>query len=101
MALMDAIFALTDVAPTTASLNATTSTAEISLGADTLWQFVATQNMHIRVGTTGMGAASASYTLIPANTLYFLYMNRNLTHIRIFNNGSVAGNYFLTPMYKA
>lgn len=97
MALTDQILALSDVAPTTASLATVTSTAEISLGGGSVWAYNATQDTHIRYGVTGMGASSASYFRIPANVMFTLIMPRNCTHIRIFNSSGSSANYYLVP----
>lgn len=100
MATTDAIFALSDIAPTTASLATVTSSAEISLGGGSLWAFVGSQDMHIRYGTAGMAASSASYFRIPANVLFTLEMNRNVTHVRVFNSSGSTGTYHLVPLLR-
>lgn len=101
MAVMDAVFSFTDVAPTTATLATGASSAEIELGAGSLWAYVADTVSYIRFGVTGMGAASASYFRIPANTMLTISMNRNLTHIRIFNNSGGNCIYHIVPLYRS
>jgi hypothetical protein len=102
MAIMDAVFALDAGAPTTASLAATTSTADIVLGGDSVTLLSATGDIHIRVGYAGqIGASSASYTRIPANTLFWVYLNRGNDRIRLYNPGASSINYCLTPAFKS
>jgi hypothetical protein len=100
MATMDAIFDLSDVVPTTATLGATTSSAEINLGAGTVNAFVATADSHIRVGVTGMGASSASYFRIPANTVFILTLNRNTGFIRVYNPSAGNSTYHIVPLVR-
>jgi hypothetical protein len=97
---VDAIYPLGDAAPTTATLGATTSSAEINLGAGSLNAFVATTDMHIRIGDTGMGAASASFFRIPANTVFILQMQRSHSFIRIFNPSAGNGVYHIVALSR-
>jgi hypothetical protein len=100
MALAPGLYAQMDIAPTTASLGATTSTSAISLGSETVHFISATGAYHIKVGTSGLSAASATDFYIPAGVIYTLYLNRNNTHIRIYNPGASAINYFIQPVEK-
>jgi hypothetical protein len=100
MASISTIHAMSEEAPVTATLGATTSSAELVLGAGSLWGFVATTDMHIRVGPTGLGAATAAYFRIPANILFTLELNRNHPSIRIFNPTAGNGVYHLVKLFR-
>ena len=95
MALQDAIFSLGPDAPLTAAVAATTSTAEIQLGSNSLSIIVATGDMHIAFGTAGMAASSASYFRIPANMVFHCLMPRNCDRIRLYNPGGGSITYHI------
>lgn len=101
MATLQAIFALSDKAPTTGTINTVTSSAEIAVGAGSLNAFVCDQDAHIRVGDTGLAAADNTYFRIPANVIFALEMNRNHGFIRIFNPSGSTARYHIVQMYRS
>lgn len=104
MATFAAVFSFSAEAATTASLNATTSTSEIVLGNDRKFLIRATGDFNLKMGITGMSAASASdFQLAGAAAgsgapVYTLCTNSAQDRIRIFNPGGGAINYWIQPL---
>jgi len=82
------------------TINSATSSAEISVGFGRIFALNADQDVMIRFGTTGMSAASATNFRIPANSYVQFDLGTQLSHIRLFNNGSVTANWFIQYLSK-
>lgn len=101
MAVIDGILAPAQRDCTTAQLNATTSTSAIDIGRSQLFAIVATGAVHIAFGTSGMGAADANDHYIPSGSKEVYQMPARQTHIRIYNPGAGAINYYITFLTQA
>lgn len=78
-----------------AALTAATSTAEIVLGNNVTFVVWGTQQINVRFGPAGLGAATATDFGIPANTLVILDTGEEFKSIRVFNNGSGAADIYV------
>ena len=77
-----------------AALTATTSSAEQLVGSRRIFSVVADQDITIRFGLTGMGAADATFYYIPAKQQTTFDMGTN-THVRVFNLAASAANIWI------
>jgi len=68
-----------------AALAAVTSSAEQSLGSNRIFAINATQDITIKFGVTGMGAATAADFRVPASQTQVYDTGFEFTHIRVFN----------------
>lgn len=75
-------------------LAATTSSGELVVGARRIFAVNATQDITIRFGQTGMGAADASFYRIPANQQTTFDMGSNSV-IRVFNESASAADVYI------
>ena len=102
MALMDAILAPGKARGTkVTALATTTSSAEVSLGQNTVFAINSDQDCGIRFGTVGMGAATVADFRIPANVTQVWYMGDAFTHIRVFNHdGTATSDVYIMPMSR-
>lgn len=98
MSVMAASHIHSDVGTITATLAAGTSSAEISLGPNTIWAFTTDGDIFFKVGVTGMTAPTTANFALWSKSYYTLIMGRGLTHIRIFNNTAGNVNYYLHPL---
>lgn len=100
MSVIQAIMAAESALDASASLAATTSTAEISLGPYAVVNISASGPINIKFGKTGMTAAAATNFQVPANTIVTYQVSKSEPFIRIFNPGGGSINYwiqFLSP----
>lgn len=100
MALMDAILSPADDAVTKASPGAGASTAAISIGRDQVFAIHGSGALHIKFGTSGMGAAAATDFLLPASTVITYKMPRGATHIRCFNPGGAGIDIYVQVLSR-
>lgn len=82
-----------------AALGATTSTAEIAVGANRLIRISASGDATVKFGLTGMGAAAATDIPVWGKT-YQDFFTGEFTHIRIFNTTASSINYFIVPLVR-
>ena len=79
-----------------ASLGTSTSSTEQKIGANRIFVINADQDITIRFGATGMGAADATYYRIPANQQTTFDMGPAFSYIRAFNlSASTAANVYI------
>ncbi len=102
MATIDAILVpATNRGTKVAALAASTSTAETLIGHNVLLAVNADQDITIRFGPTGMGAADDADFRIPQNSCMVFDMGRDKDYIRFFNNSSTtAANIWYLPLSK-
>jgi hypothetical protein len=98
MAVFSAIFSFSNEAATTASLNATTSTADITIGKDRKFAIVATAAFNVKMGMAGQSAAAATDFEFPGAQVYTLATNSAADSIRIYNPGGTSLTYWLQPL---
>lgn len=104
MATFSAVFSFSAEAAVTAALGATTATAEIVLGNDRKFLIRATGDFNLKMGGSGMSAASASdfqFSGAAAGSgapVYTLCTNSAQDRIRIFNPGASGINYWIQPL---
>jgi hypothetical protein len=102
MAKLDAILIPGQGSQTRAQVNATTSTAEIEMGRDTILSVVGTKAFTIAFGKTGMAAASATNGwYVPANQSFTFDMGKAHTHFRLFNTDGSAGDFYYGRLVAA
>jgi hypothetical protein len=95
MAVLDALYVQgKERGAVVATLATLTSTAELAIGNDLGILVCCTGDSHIRFGLTGMGAADATDTYIPAKTMVSFGMGP-WTHVRIYNptGGNIDVHY--------
>lgn len=102
MATIDAILVPATLRGTkVVSLAAITSTAEILIGHNVLLALNSDQDITIRFGPTGMGAADDSDFRIPQGVTIVFDMGRDKDYIRFFNRSdSTAANIWYLPLSK-
>ena len=84
-----------------ASLGTTTSSAEQVLGTNVVFAINADQDITIKFGVSGMGAAAATDFRIPQNQTYTFDTGYYIDRIRVFNmNGTTAANVYIQPLSK-
>lgn len=102
MARFAAVYSFNAEIAITATLGATTSTAEIILGNDRLFAIRATGDFNLRMGNSGMAAASAAdFQFGGATTganVYTIATNSANDRIRIFNPGAGGITYWIQPL---
>jgi len=81
-----------------ASLAATTSTAEIVLNRYTIFAINATGDINIRFGNSGMPAAAATDFRIPNGVIATYQIPAQYDRIRLFNAGASSISYWIQPM---
>lgn len=84
-----------DVPVLNASLNTVTSTAEIVLGPNVIFEINSDQDINIAFGVSGMAAASASDWRVPANTVKRYDTGNLRTSIRLFNPSGSTSHYWV------
>jgi len=85
----------------TAALAITTSSAEIVIGINKVFEINSDQDITIAWGTSGMGAATAANFRIPANTMMRYDMGSAFSSIRVFNlSGTTTANIYIQPVSK-
>ena len=82
------------------TIGAGVSSAEISIGNNRIFVFNADQDVMIKFGNTGMGAAAATDFRIIANTYAPFDMGQQVGFIRLFNNGGSTANWFIQYLSK-
>lgn len=85
MAVQSHILVPGGAVPTTATLGATSSSAEIVLGKNCIFLVVCAAACQIKFGNSGMAAASATDQLIPSNYPMTFDTGDQFTSIRIFS----------------
>ena len=100
MAVQSSVLGFAGDACITATPSAGTSTSEITLGNDAIFAINADQDVMIRFGNPGMGAATATNYRIPANQQTVFYTSTANTSIRVFNNGSSTANIFIQKLSR-
>jgi hypothetical protein len=83
-----------------AALAATTSSAELAFGNNTIIAVNATQDITIAFGQAGMGAATASNFRIPANTTQTFDLGQTFSSIRVFNLAASAADVYVQPLSR-
>lgn len=78
-------------------LLATTSSAELAVGARRIFAINATQDITIRFGQTGVGAADATFYRIPSNQQTTFDMGSNSV-VRVFNEGASAADVYILKL---
>jgi hypothetical protein len=101
MATFQSIFVPDSTTDQSATLGATTSTAEIVLGANTKIAIIASGAFNIRFGNAGMGAASATNFQIPSSAIAEYDLGDHQDRLRIFNPGASTITYWITKLYDA
>lgn len=94
MATYESVF-IPEAKDVTATLATVTATAEILIGINNIFAIQATDDMHIKFGTTGMAAASASNWKIPAGSIFKYDMGRAVDTIRLFNPTGATITYWI------
>jgi hypothetical protein len=89
------IFSADSAQDLTASLAATTSTAEIVLGQGQLFALTATGAICIKFGNSGMSAASGSNFQLPANAIAEYTMGQAQDRMRLYNPGATSITYYI------
>lgn len=82
------------------TIGAGVSSAEIDIGNNRIFILNADQDVMIKFGQTGMGAAAATDFRIIANTYAPFDMGNNVRFIRLFNNGASTANWFIQYLSK-
>lgn len=102
MAVFDSILVpATNRGTKVASLAAVTSTAQIEIGHNVLLALNADQDITIRWGPTGMGAADDTDFRIPSGTTMVFDMGRDKDYIRLFNRSTTtAANIWYLALSK-
>lgn len=113
MATFTAVYPFSAEVATTATLATVTSTAEIVLGFDRMFLITVigaasgAGDFNLRMGTSGMAAASASdmhFSGTLANSgspVYTLSTGPSQDRIRIFNPGTASFTYWIQPLTKS
>src|SRR5258708_3271997 len=84
-----------------AALATTTSSAEIALGTNVIFEINADQDITIAWGAAGLGAATATNFRIPANTMQRYDMGI-FNSIRVFNlSSTTAANVYIQQITKS
>lgn len=83
----------------TATLGATSSSAEIVLGKNCIFVIVCSAACQIKFGNTGMAAAAATDLLIPASVPMTFDTSDQFTSVRIFS--TPGGNYSILKLAKS
>lgn len=85
----------------TAALATVTSSAEIVLGPNRIFNITATGALTIRFGVSGMPAASAADFQIPANTVMTFSLGPvgGNDRIRVFNTTASSITYWIQPLH--
>jgi hypothetical protein len=102
LAVFDAVLVPAQEAPLkVAALAASTSSAEQSLGKNTIFAINATKDITIKFGVTGMGAAAATDFRIPTNATMTFDTGEAYTHIRVFNlDGAATADIYITKLSR-
>jgi hypothetical protein len=98
VATLDAVF-IPSNDQTSASLGATTSTAEIVVGKNRIVMISAGVDMTVKFGISGMTAAAITDIPVWAKT-YQRFDTGEYDRIRIFNVTAGAGQYYIVPLVK-
>lgn len=93
MAVQSSILVPAGDAVLTATLGATSSSAELTLGTNRIFSIVATADVNVKFGNTGMGAASANDYRIPANQQTTFDTSDQWSRIRVFS--TAGGTYHI------
>lgn len=101
MATFSSIFIPRGNETSSASLAATTSTAEIVLAKDTIFAVNATADINIKFGVSGMSAAASTDFRIPAGTTATFDLGYAYDRIRLYNAGAASLNYFILPLSRS
>lgn len=78
-----------------AALGAGASSSEIVLGNNVTFVVWGTQQINVRYGPAGLGAAAATDFGIPANTMVITDTGEEFKSIRVFNNGASAADVYV------
>lgn len=100
MAVNDFIARPADTAPIkVAALAASASSAEVSLGSNTIFAINGSDHFHIKFGLTGMAAAAATDFRVPKDVTIVLDTSR-FTHIRVYNSTVAAIDVYVLVLSK-
>lgn len=98
MATLDAVFIPANDS-SSASLGATTSTAEIVVGKNRIIVISAAVDCTVKFGLAGMGAAALTDIPVWAKT-YQRFDTGEFDRIRVFNTTAGAGQYYVYALCK-
>lgn len=103
MALIDSVLVLNDSAPIKiAALGTATSSSEQTIGRGSIFWINATQDITIKLGDTGMGAAAATDMRIPANSNAVFQMHNRHDFIRVFNlSATTAADVYIKQLSRS
>lgn len=103
MAVLDAIFHLTDSDTTKiATLGTTTSSSATALAKRGLFAVSADGAYHIKLGLSGMGAADTGDFYVPSGVVMTLDMGSVNTHVRVYNpSASATINIYFAPLSRS
>ena len=101
MAVFDAILTPYDEAAQKVTALATaTSSAAVSLGKNSIFSIVGTQDFHIRFGVAAVGEGVTGDFLIPANTITVFDLGNKFTHIRMFNDSGSNVDLYIQKLSR-
>lgn len=100
MATQSAVF-IPEATDYTTTVTTAASSAEIVIGTNRLFALTADGDFHLRIGNSGMSAASTSNYKCWANTVYTYDFGSYNDRIRIYNPGGSTVNIFIQYLSRA